>query len=46
MIKLGAEGAFALLDGRPHRQPALPARVYDSVGAGDARTRSSRINWT
>lgn len=36
VIKLGAEGAFALLDGRPHRQPALPARVYDSVGAGDA----------
>ncbi|MFI6626007.1 sugar kinase [Streptomyces sp. NPDC050528] len=36
VIKLGAEGAFALVDGRPYRQPALPARVHDSVGAGDA----------
>ncbi|UXY23492.1 sugar kinase [Streptomyces cynarae] len=36
VIKLGAEGAFALLDGQPHRQPAIPVRVHDSVGAGDA----------
>ncbi|CAM5389129.1 sugar kinase [Streptomyces aurantiogriseus] len=36
VIKLGAEGAYALLDGLSHRQPAIPVRVHDSVGAGDA----------
>lgn len=36
VIKLGADGAFALLDGKPYRQPAVPVRVHDSVGAGDA----------
>lgn len=36
VIKLGAEGAYALLDGRSHRQPAVPVRVHDPVGAGDA----------
>ncbi|MFF3906675.1 carbohydrate kinase family protein [Streptomyces sp. NPDC001848] len=36
VIKLGAEGVFALLDGQLHRQPAKPVRVHDSVGAGDA----------
>nr|WP_238431615.1 PfkB family carbohydrate kinase [Streptomyces cavernae] len=34
--KLGAEGTFALLDGREHRQPAVPVTVHDSVGEGDA----------
>ncbi|WP_327731848.1 MULTISPECIES: sugar kinase [unclassified Streptomyces] len=36
VIKIGADGAYALLDGRPHRQPAVPVQVHDSVGAGDA----------
>jgi 2-dehydro-3-deoxygluconokinase len=36
VIKLGEEGAYALLDGQPHRQPAVPVRVHDTVGAGDA----------
>jgi 2-dehydro-3-deoxygluconokinase len=36
VIKLGAQGAFALLDGKPYQQPAAPVRVHDSVGAGDA----------
>jgi 2-dehydro-3-deoxygluconokinase len=36
VIKLGAEGAFALLDGQGYRQPAVPVTVHDSVGAGDA----------
>ena len=36
VIKLGAEGAYALLDGLSHRQPAVPVRVHDTVGAGDA----------
>ncbi|MGP4043216.1 sugar kinase [Streptomyces sp. 2A115] len=36
VIKLGAEGAYALLDGQEYRQPAVPVTVQDSVGAGDA----------
>ncbi|MEU6224901.1 sugar kinase [Streptomyces sp. NPDC047042] len=36
VIKLGADGAYALLDGQPYRQPVVPVRVHDSVGAGDA----------
>jgi 2-dehydro-3-deoxygluconokinase len=36
VIKMGAEGAVALLDGKPYQQPAVPVRVQDSVGAGDA----------
>ncbi|MGX1480227.1 UNVERIFIED_CONTAM: 2-dehydro-3-deoxygluconokinase [Streptomyces canus] len=36
VIKLGEEGAYALLHGQPHRQPAVPVRVHDTVGAGDA----------
>lgn len=36
VIKLGAEGAYALLDGRSYRQPAIPVTAHDSVGAGDA----------
>lgn len=36
VIKLGAEGAYALLGGQPYRQPAAPLRVHDTVGAGDA----------
>ncbi|OAH13703.1 sugar kinase [Streptomyces jeddahensis] len=36
VIKLGVEGAYALLDGNQYRQPAVPVRVHDSVGAGDA----------
>ncbi|MBX9396550.1 sugar kinase [Streptomyces sp. TRM72054] len=36
VIKTGAEGAYALIDGRQYRQPAIPVQVHDSVGAGDA----------
>ena len=36
VVKLGSEGAFALLDGQPYHQPATPVHVHDSVGAGDA----------
>ncbi len=36
VVKLGADGAYALLDGTAYRQPAAPVRVHDSVGAGDA----------
>jgi len=36
LIKLGAEGCLALVDGTEHRQAAVPVRVVDTVGAGDA----------
>ncbi|MDX2600724.1 sugar kinase [Streptomyces caniscabiei] len=36
VIKVGADGAYALIDGKPHRQPAVAVQVHDSVGAGDA----------
>lgn len=36
VVKLGGEGAYALIDGQEHRQPAVPVTVHDSVGAGDA----------
>jgi 2-dehydro-3-deoxygluconokinase len=36
VIKLGAEGALALIDGRIFRQEAVPVEAVDTVGAGDA----------
>jgi 2-dehydro-3-deoxygluconokinase len=36
IIKLGAAGCAALADGRTYRQPAIPIRALDTVGAGDA----------
>lgn len=36
VIKLGADGCVALVDGRTYRQPAVPVRAVDTVGAGDA----------
>lgn len=36
IIKLGAEGCVALADGRTYDQAAIPIRVVDTVGAGDA----------
>jgi 2-dehydro-3-deoxygluconokinase len=36
IIKLGAEGCVALADGRTYHQGAIPIRVLDTVGAGDA----------
>jgi 2-dehydro-3-deoxygluconokinase len=36
VLKLGAEGALAVTDGGLHREPALPVRAVDPVGAGDA----------
>jgi 2-dehydro-3-deoxygluconokinase len=35
VIKLGADGAHALIDGREYQAPAVPVAVVDSVGAGD-----------
>lgn len=36
IIKLGAAGCLALIDGRESVQGAVPVRVVDTVGAGDA----------
>lgn len=36
IIKRGAAGCTALIDGIVHEQPAVPVRVEDTVGAGDA----------
>jgi len=36
VIKLGAEGALALVDGDVYCQPAVEVTVVDTVGAGDA----------
>ncbi|MFP3462211.1 sugar kinase [Arthrobacter globiformis] len=36
VIKLGADGALALVDGAFFRQAAVPVSVVDTVGAGDA----------
>jgi 2-dehydro-3-deoxygluconokinase len=36
VIKLGAEGALALIDGRIFRQEAVDVEAVDTVGAGDA----------
>jgi 2-dehydro-3-deoxygluconokinase len=36
VVKLGSEGALAVVDGTVHRLPAVPVRVVDTVGAGDA----------
>lgn len=36
VIKLGEDGALALIDGELHRQEAVPVNAIDTVGAGDA----------
>lgn len=36
VIKLGADGAMAFVDGQVFRQDALPIDALDTVGAGDA----------
>ncbi len=35
IIKLGEDGSYADIEGKTYRQDALPAKVYDAVGAGD-----------
>lgn len=36
VIKLGADGCVAVVDGQSHTQGAVPIRPVDTVGAGDA----------
>ncbi|WP_205705559.1 sugar kinase [Kineococcus indalonis] len=35
VVKLGARGAVAVVDGAEHHRPAVPVAVVDTVGAGD-----------
>lgn len=36
IIKLGADGCYALIDGTPTNHPAVRIKPVDTVGAGDA----------
>nr|WP_155842993.1 sugar kinase [Agromyces luteolus] len=36
VVKLGEQGAIALVDGEAHERTAVPVTVVDTVGAGDA----------
>ena len=36
VVKLGADGCHALIDGDTHVVPAVPVHPIDTVGAGDA----------
>ena len=36
VLKLGAAGCLALVDGNEHQVPAVPVDAVDTVGAGDA----------
>lgn len=36
VIKLGASGCFALVDGVEYVEPAIPIEAVDTIGAGDA----------
>lgn len=36
VIKLGADGCVAIVDGAPYSQKAIPIQAVDTVGAGDA----------
>ena len=45
VIKLGAEGCVALVDGVEYRQAAIPIHVIDTVGAGDAFVAGYLSEW-
>jgi 2-dehydro-3-deoxygluconokinase len=36
LVKRGAQGCVALVDGQPYRRDAIAVRSVDPVGAGDA----------
>ena len=35
VLKLGAQGSMALVNGKLYRQPSLAGRIVDTTGAGD-----------
>lgn len=45
VLKLGAEGALAVLDGDPSRAQARPVSLHDAVGAGDALVAGVLVGW-
>ncbi|AYY12862.1 sugar kinase [Actinobacteria bacterium YIM 96077] len=45
ILKLGGDGAYALVDGQPHTLAALSVPVVDTVGAGDAFVAGYLAEW-
>jgi 2-dehydro-3-deoxygluconokinase len=45
IVKLGADGCEALIDGQQLTMPAIQVPVIDSVGAGDAFTAAYLAEW-
>ena len=45
IIKLGADGCFALIDGVEYVEPAIPIEAVDTIGAGDAFAAGYLAEW-
>ncbi|WP_166351426.1 sugar kinase [Phytoactinopolyspora limicola] len=45
IIKMGAEGAYSLIDGQVRKTPAVAVPVVDTVGAGDAFVAGYLAEW-
>lgn len=45
IVKLGADGCVAWIEGRAHEQPAVPVNVVDTVGAGDSFVAGYLTEW-
>lgn len=45
VLKLGADGAHALVEGEHHDAAAVPVPVVDTVGAGDAFVAGYLVEW-
>lgn len=45
ILKLGAHGAYSLIDGQVRKTPALTVPVIDTVGAGDAFVAGYLAEW-
>ncbi|NDL59169.1 sugar kinase [Phytoactinopolyspora mesophila] len=45
VLKLGAEGAYSIIDGQIRKTPAVAVPVVDTVGAGDAFVAGYLAEW-
>jgi 2-dehydro-3-deoxygluconokinase len=45
VLKLGAEGAYSIIDGHARKTPAVAVPVVDTVGAGDAFVAGFLAEW-
>ncbi len=45
VLKLGAEGAYSVIDGEVHKTAAVTVPVMDTVGAGDAFVAGYLAEW-